>query len=147
MARKKKSASSRPKKSAAGAASARGKAPTAVKRPPPIKVTFTRSDEYRVYAATGVWGGITPSGTVLANFMVQRRNEPESVTLDLKDGKYEEISRIEKGPEIHHVRELQCGVLLGLDDAFTIGKWLIEKSIEAGYQPVTLPKDEDEKDK
>ena len=144
MARKKKAVSSRPEKPSAGSSSTREKA-ASPEKPPSIKVTFSRSDGYRIFPATGIWGGVTPTGSVLANFMVQRPNEPESVILDWKDGAYEEVERVDKGSEIQHVRDLQCGILLGPNDAFLIGKWFIEKSLEAGYRQKKQLDDDDEK--
>ncbi len=45
-----------------------------------VKFVFHRAADYRVVAANCVWGGITPRGDILVEFMVESAANPETVT-------------------------------------------------------------------
>ena len=96
-----------------------------------ITIVFTKADNYRILPVAGVWGGLTPQGDVIAEFFLERRELPDSVTMDVKEegGKAREVAR-EGGDKI--VRELQVGISLQPDQAYSIGAWLIEKARLAG---------------
>jgi len=112
--------------------------------PKKVKVIFKNSPDYKKYGVTGVWGGVSPTGNVMAEFFIDTTANPDTVDYEVSDeGKHEEVSRA--GDTIDDVRlvvrELQTGVILTPKDAFTAGSWFIQKAVEAGYQP-TSPEQE-----
>lgn len=92
-----------------------------------VKFVFRQAPGYRVIAANGVWGGVTPRGDLSMDFYVEALSTPESIAhLVRADGKLgDELSR--SPAERPFVRELQVGVLLSLSQAESIGRWLIDK--------------------
>jgi hypothetical protein len=97
-------------------------------------IRFTKAPGYRVLNATGVWGGIAPQGDLFIDLFVDRRDSPEEVILEVKNGQLHEKDR-RGGEEI--IRELQTGIFLRADVAYSIGKWLMEKATEAGHVPAS----------
>ena len=94
-----------------------------------LKIVFHTAEGYRILSASGVWGGVTPQGDVLAEFFVERREHPDSLTLEVKEGKGHETDR-SGGDTI--IREMQIGITMRPDIAFSIGNWLIEKARSVG---------------
>lgn len=92
-----------------------------------IKVVFTKADDYKLVPVAGVWGGLSPQGDVIADFFVDKRELPDSMTLKVKEGggKPEEVDRM-GGENI--TREMQVGIVLRPEEAYSIGAWLIEKA-------------------
>ena len=94
------------------------------------KFVFHRAADYRTVAANAVWGGVTPRGDILVEFALETIEDPESVVNSVRsDGKLgDELSRIPR--EVTFRRELQVGVVLSVDNAESIGQWLIAKAAE-----------------
>ncbi|MCK9375697.1 MAG: hypothetical protein M0P73_06060 [Syntrophobacterales bacterium] len=100
--------------------------------PRQITVFYEQNVDYKLIAATGVHGGPIPAGDILVEFFVERRTAPDNITLEIGENKPKEISR--KGGKF--VREIQVGILLRADVAYSIGKWLIDKAAEVGYTEI-----------
>jgi hypothetical protein len=98
-----------------------------------IKISFEKSKDFKLFPATGAWGGPNPQGEIVCNFFVEHRNHPEELTLhvDGQTGKVKKEDRKE-GPL---VRELQVGVIMRPDIARSVGEWLIKKADEVIFQP------------
>lgn len=96
------------------------------KRPTEIEFFFEYDPGYRIVAANGVWGGITPRGDIQLDFFVERQGVPESVRNRVTDqgGLGDETCR---NPEKRITRRLQIGVLLSQEDADTLADFLKEK--------------------
>lgn len=94
------------------------------------KFLFTKANDYRVIAANGVWGGVTPRGDVKVDFFVESLSLPESVSHLVKadDKLGDELSRSPKDRPF--VREIQVGVILSIHQAESIGRWLMSKGAE-----------------
>lgn len=90
-----------------------------------VKFVFVKSPDYKMIAANGVWGGVTPQGQLKLDLFVDSVDMPEFITHNiLKDGRLgEEIERKPSGKII--TRELQIGVLLPINIAETIAKWIL----------------------
>lgn len=92
-----------------------------------LNIAFKKGPEYKIFPATGAYGGPTPQGEILCNFYVEYRESPESITLEIDArGKTQEVER--KHAPQNFVRELQVGILLRPDIARSIGNWLIQNS-------------------
>jgi hypothetical protein len=96
-----------------------------------VKFVFEKSPDYRIIAANGVWGGVTPQGHLKLDLFVDSIITPESITHNiLKDGRLgDEIAREPSGKIV--TRELQIGVVLPVNIAETIGKWILARVQEA----------------
>ena len=81
-----------------------------------IEFAYEYDPSYRVVAANGVWGGVTPRGDFRLDFFVESSAVPERITIELlpdKSGK--EVART---PDKRlFTRRLQTGVLLSLKEA------------------------------
>lgn len=97
--------------------------------PARVRFDYIKSSSYRVVHADGVWGGVTPRGWIQMNFFSERHAIPKSLIHELTpEGKL--------GPEVDRVtrdsvvREVETGVVLSLETARSLEKWLRDK-IEA----------------
>lgn len=96
-----------------------------------IAVYYTKAKDYRMIPATGAWGGISPNGEVVFNIYVEQKAVPEKMILQVteegKAGKEKKIG----GDD--YVREMQVGIVLRPDIAYSIGQFLIKHAKNAGY--------------
>ena len=87
------------------------------------KVIYKRSSDYRTIAATGAWGGPSPTMEVVFDLYVERfaLPEDESLVVDETTG-----AALPPAPtQTPILRESQVGVILQPDIAYMIGRWLI----------------------
>ena len=98
-----------------------------------LNIAFKEGPEYKIFPATGAYGGPTPQGEILCNFYVEYREPPESISVEInKSGKVEEVDR--KQAQQKYIRELEVAILMRPDIAKSIGEWLI-KTAEKIYSP------------
>lgn len=91
-----------------------------------VLVEYSKSKEYRMIAATGAWGGVSPQGEVICNFFVEQTAEPGKIEMTLDAQGKAVAESIEKKSELKtFVRELQIGIVMRPDIAKSIGQWLI----------------------
>lgn len=95
------------------------------------KAKFKEGIGYRLVAATGAFGGPTPSGDLLCNFFLEYRSLPEEINIhgDPQSPKPIEVPIFQEGDPIF-IRELQVGILLNPAVAKAIGEWLIKRAEE-----------------
>jgi hypothetical protein len=98
-------------------------------KPQQVTLFYEKNEYYRLLPATGAFGGPTPNGDVIIEFFVERPTAPEKVILQLDPSGPKEL----KGETGKIVREIQVGILLRPDRAYSIGKWLMEKANQAGF--------------
>lgn len=95
----------------------------------PNRVTYhyIKSNHFRVAHADGVWGGVTPHGTIHANFYSERGPIPSRIVHEIRDGSIGpeviEEREVKSGP----VREVEVGVVMDLATAKAFRDWLDEK--------------------
>lgn len=96
------------------------------KTPSEVQFFFEYDKDYRIVATNGVWGGITPRADIQLDFFVERLGVPESIVNKVtEEGRLGgEISR---EPPKRVVRRLQVGVLMSLEDAELLEKFLTER--------------------
>jgi hypothetical protein len=94
--------------------------------PTEVKVPFRKAPDYRLYPASGAWGGPSITSEIIVNFYVDRVQEPDSVTLivDEKTGAATE----KPVAEIQNVREVLVGIVLRPDIALAVGQFLVDKA-------------------
>jgi len=88
-----------------------------------FKVQFSRATDYRIIPATGAWGGVTPNGEIVFDLYVERQESPESIEIEVVDGKQVGEKRYPQPQPIE--REAQIGVVVRPDIAKAIGEFLI----------------------
>ena len=99
-----------------------------------IKVYYRRDKNYRIFPATGAFGGLTPQGEICVDFFVERGLPPKHVTMQIGPGTTAREMKIEE--EEHLVREMLVGLVLRPDIALSIGRFLIDKANEAGMPEI-----------
>jgi len=92
-----------------------------------IKIRYIKSYDFKASLATGVYGGITSTGLISANFFIDRPVIPDSQDVEIE----EETGTVIGDPVDHKdgdlVRELQFGTLMDINSAKIIVKWLESK--------------------
>lgn len=100
---------------------------------------FSQSSDYKLYAANGAWGGITPRGDFMIEFFIEKSSRPESVKYRVKDKKSlgDEISRKFSGEEF--TREMQCGIIVTLNQAEILANWILQnlQALKANYPEIS----------
>ena len=105
-----------------------------------VKFSFERDQNYRIIPVNGVWGGLTARGDVKADFFHESHPVPEEVINALTpDGRIGD--ELTQGQELELHRTLLVGMVLTVEQAESIGRWLQEQAAESRR----LRGDEDEK--
>jgi hypothetical protein len=90
-----------------------------------IKVIYRKAPDFRLFPATGAWGGPSVNGEIIVNFYVDRVQEPESVTVMIDESTG---TGAEKLPPPQHAREVLVGIVMRPDIALAIGQFLVDKA-------------------
>lgn len=90
-----------------------------------VKIFYEHDPAYRIVAANGMFGGITPRGELRCDFFVEYVEPPKSITLllsnkDKPKEESEEPNRI--------VRRVQFGVLVSPSHVRSFAKWFQAKA-------------------
>lgn len=96
-----------------------------------IKVKLKKDSEYRIIPASGVWGGITPHGTVYFDIVIEKPEAPELTVINIDEGTGQRVEAVQEPKEPYVERILMTGVMVRPEIARAIGNWLIEKADEA----------------
>lgn len=98
-----------------------------------ITYRYVRAPQYRKIPTSGVWGGVTPDGNIIANFFVDTPEMPISITHELRPAGVlgEEIAReYNESEEAAIERSLEVGVVVSPQKARAIAQWLLAKAEE-----------------
>ena len=91
-----------------------------------IKFKYIFNDDYNPVYINGAHGGISPQGEIIANFYLERLGLPNSLINSVtQDGKLGDV--IESDPKDlnqSHVRFIRNGIIMNLQTAKTIHRWL-----------------------
>lgn len=92
-----------------------------------VKYTYRKADDYKIIFANGVYGGITPRNELKFDFIHEYKETPGIEIIPVKeDGSPAPIEK-EIPEEIEITRELKIGIILNLDQAESIGRWMLAK--------------------
>ena len=91
-----------------------------------IFVKFREAPDYKKVGATGIYGGLTPSGEVLCHFFIEFREIPDELKHIVQDGNL--VPEEGNSPTPTFIRELQVGVLVSAQVVRAIGEWFITQS-------------------
>ena len=102
-------------------------------QPERINFRYVKDDDYRIVPASGVHGGITPDGHIIAHFFLELLELPETVTHGLdSDGKLgdaiDQTHKSRNGAWLE--RRLSFGILMSAAKARSIGEWLVGRADE-----------------
>jgi len=100
-------------------------------RPDRVNFRYVEGRDYRLVPVSGVSGGITPDGQVIAHLFREFAELPETATHEVgPDGRLgNEIAQTWRHAEgIWIERRLVIGTVLSGDTARCIGKWFIDRA-------------------
>jgi hypothetical protein len=95
-----------------------------------INVRFHHAPDHRTYHASGVWGGHTPQGDVIASFFFEHQALPQGLVVELDEAGNPGPTERLGGSEF--VREVVTSVVMSPAVALSVGKWLVERARRAG---------------
>jgi hypothetical protein len=101
-------------------------------QPKRIRFRISRAPGYRIHPASGAWGGVGPKRDYVIHFYVEHSAVPDAVTHDVAPGGKlgPEVLR-EPDTEVLEVdRELMTGVVMSLDEAEVLAKWILKNVTE-----------------
>jgi hypothetical protein len=95
-----------------------------------VTVNFTKSKDYKVVSATGIWVTQTTDGHLMCNFLVESEIPPEKIILNVsEDGRFlSEKERIFSDGKPGYMREFVAGVLMTPSTAAIVANYLLEVS-------------------
>ena len=93
-----------------------------------IKFKYVFQEDYNPIYINGLFGGITPRGEVVINFFLERHGLPRSQTHEINEEGFigGEIEREPKDQRDSMVRYVEQGIILNLQNAKALNKWLEE---------------------
>jgi len=97
-------------------------------QPSKIDVEYEYDPDYRLVAANGMYGGVTPRGELRIDFFAEYVPIPDSgeTSYRNKGGRMVEETKKSQNPKL--VRRIQVGVLVSPHHVDGFAKWLREKA-------------------
>ena len=100
-----------------------------------VTFRFKKGDDHHVAPVNAVWGGRSPRGDIVVNLCQETESVPDIVVYEVTDqgdlGR--ELERTPKTVE----RVVFSTIVLTPKNAHSIGAWLVERAIEAGFRPLS----------
>lgn len=95
--------------------------------PEKIRIKYRKSEDYRIVHGSGVYGGLTPEGSIKFDIYTEYQPPPdEEIKTVGEDGKLTPLEETnEKSITIE--RERQVGVIISVNQAKSIINWLRDK--------------------
>ncbi|MCG3197288.1 MAG: hypothetical protein HUU16_22380 [Candidatus Omnitrophica bacterium] len=95
-----------------------------------LEIDFIKSHHYRVVQVDGAWGSVGPHGnTIQMSVYNERFAIPQQVSLQVDDGVA--VKELDRSGKKGLVREIECTLVMGVDQAEAVAKWLMERAEEA----------------
>jgi hypothetical protein len=94
-----------------------------------LNIKYKFDSNYNPTYVNGALGGINPQGEIIANFYLERGPLPKSTKFELT-GENQLGNVVEHNPEDFQnslIRYVECGIVLNLNSAKQINKWLSEQ--------------------
>ena len=108
--------------------------PNGKQDPDEIGIEWEYDKDYRLVAANGMWGGITPRGDLRIEFFAESNSIPgEAVYLRNESGSYKETHKIPEKPTV--VRKIQIAVMVPGPQVRSFAEWFKDKAQKV---PVSL---------
>lgn len=106
--------------------------------PAQVEIDFIKSNLYRVVRGDGVFGGLSPNGSIHLGFYSERVPYPQKIFHKV-DGGVLQPEDVDKrhGRTANILREMEVGVSMDIGQAMVLRTWLDEKI--AQYQSLVGP--------
>ena len=105
---------------------------------------FTKASDFRLLPVNCVWGGRTPRGDVMVHLCHEIQALPETVTHAVtSEGKLGE--EIKRDPVNVFDRTVLAGMVLTVEQARSIGQWLLDHAAELRQQAAKKNGDDHDK--
>lgn len=96
---------------------------------PLVRISFRRSQDYRVYIGSSVWGGPVPGhDAIVMNVCTEQIALPVLVVHEVDESGIVDTAKIagrQMNADIE--REVQCGIQFSIEEAENVGKWLLQQ--------------------
>lgn len=94
-----------------------------------LKIKYKFDDNYNPTYVNGALGGINPQGDIVVNFYLERGPLPNSTTYQLTESNQlgDIIDNSPKDIQNSLIRFIECGIILNLNSAKQINKWIEEQ--------------------
>ena len=97
---------------------------------PNVTFRFAKASDFRLLPVNCVWGGLTPRGDIMVHLCHEKAALPSSVTYAVaSNGQL--ANEINRDPDSVYDRIAMAGIVLTVDQAASIGGWLLERVAEA----------------
>ncbi len=97
-----------------------------------VSFKFEKSENYQKFHASGATGGIQPRGEYKIDFFTEELELPGKRIMNTDTGEW-----VDYEPKNNTVvRELQTGVLMNRDEAFSLASWIISNIFELPLEKV-----------
>ena len=103
-----------------------------VETPNKIRFRFKKDDNYRIVPVNGIWGGPTPRGDIRVDFFHESQSLPEVVEHEMTPEGTLGKELGQRSPEIQ--RTVSVGIILTVEQADSIGRWLQKKALDVRKQ-------------
>ena len=78
-----------------------------------------------IVSATGVWGGFSPNGSLVADFFVDTFKPQRRMIMEASAGGIREVERVPP-PMPEYVRRTQVSIVFRAEDLRSIGNWFLQ---------------------
>ena len=95
--------------------------------PTEVRFEYVKIPDYRTYRAEGVFGGITPKGSIFVSLFIDRPSIPTVVVYALNDGVMGDEKLDQRVDREGLIREVQAGFTMDLRTAISFRVWLDDK--------------------
>lgn len=112
-----------------------------------VKFKYKTSPEHRTYYANGAYGGYTGKGDIKISFFIESPEYPTEEMYTLVEEKLKPTKENEDLNDINRrERDIQTSILLSIETADAIAKWLTQKVEEWNKLNDTLKKSSDKQE-
>ena len=96
-------------------------------QPKRIEFVFRQDANYKLYAANGVWGGVTTRSDFRMDFFVEHQKNPDGISFDIIGSELTNEKRTPPSSEPTHLRTVQFGVLMSIDQAESMAAFITQQ--------------------
>jgi hypothetical protein len=94
--------------------------------PTKVRFVYKKPEEYQTHFANGAYGAINPRGDFEFHFFFEHRDMPEEEVMNVEEGKLKPEERNLTPTEITVIRDFKVGIIMTLEQAEILGKWLLK---------------------
>ena len=92
--------------------------------PTKVRFIYKKPEAYQTHYANGAYGAISPRGDFEFNFFFEHRDVPEEEVMNVEEGKLKPEEQT--STDIAVARDLKVGIIMTIEQAESLGKWLIK---------------------